>query len=108
LLWSALPTAKPGGQCLPCPGLLDLPLATVFADVAGLREVGIVFPWLAREFLAVRPELAGWFSNLGWHGRNCGDGCGASPKAGVLNNLFDPHEFDVRLDSNNRAHGLRE
>jgi hypothetical protein len=67
-----------------------------------------VFPWLAREFLAVRPELAGWFSNLGWHGRNCGDGCGASPKAGVLNNLFDSHEFDVRLDSNNRAHGLRE
>jgi hypothetical protein len=55
------------GQRLPRSRGLHLALATVFADVARLRKVGIMLSPLARGLLAIRAELAGRFPDLGGH-----------------------------------------
>jgi hypothetical protein len=54
-------------QRLARPCRLHLPFAAIFADVAGLRKIGVTLARFARDFLAVRPELAGRFPILGSH-----------------------------------------
>ena len=46
---------------------LHLPFATVFADVTGLRKVGVMFTRLAGDFLAVRAEFVSGFLKFGGH-----------------------------------------
>ena len=55
------------GQGLPRPCGFHLPCATVFAYVAGLREVWVVFASLAGEFIPVRSEFVSGFLKFGGH-----------------------------------------
>jgi hypothetical protein len=54
-------------QGLPRSRRLHLPFAAVFAYVAGLREVWVVFASLAGEFIPVRAEFVSGFLEFGGH-----------------------------------------